>query len=127
VLYQSGEHGDRTAPIAAQVIKTFVEKQRRVLNNYAYATPPGNTPSASRPALAKPAAEREVQPSSAPSSPAVGQSPAAKLQIENVEMAGVWAQPESDDHQDMGSGKFAVTPDAKPHKSVTAAPGMDTH
>ncbi len=44
VLYQSGEHGDKTAPIAAQVIKAFVQKRRKVLNNMAYAMPEAYVP-----------------------------------------------------------------------------------
>jgi penicillin-binding protein 2 len=124
VLYQSGEHGDRTAPIAAQVIKAFVEKQRKVLNNYAYATPPGYTAPAPKPTVSKPAADQQVPPT-APSAPAVGESPAAKFETKHVQMAGVWSQPDEDGHQEMGGGKFAVTPDAKPRQRVTAAPGMD--
>jgi penicillin-binding protein 2 len=123
VLYQSGEHGDKTAPIAAQVVKAFVDKQRKVQNNYAYAAP-GYSPSAAKPAAAKPAADKEV-PTSPPTTPAAGQSLAARLQRNDVEMAAVWAQP-AEDHEDMGSGRFKVTPDAKPKKRATAAPGMGT-
>jgi penicillin-binding protein 2 len=121
VLFEGGEHGQFAARLAAQVVKSFVDKQRKVLNNYAYAAPPGYTPAASKPAADKPAAEQETQP--APATPAAGQSPVAKANHREFEMAGVWAQP-VEDHEQMGSGRFKVTPDAKPSKRVTAAPGM---
>jgi len=46
VLMEGGEHGYLAARTASQVIKAFVEKQRRVLNNVAYAAPPGYAPPA---------------------------------------------------------------------------------
>jgi penicillin-binding protein 2 len=121
VLFEGGEHGKLAARLAAQVVKAFVDKQRKVLNNYAYAAPPGTTPKS--PSV-KPAADKQIQPPS-PTAPAAGQSPAAKLQRNDIELAGVWAQP-ADDHDEMGSGRFKVTPDAKPKKRATAAPGMGT-
>lgn len=117
VLFEGGEHGQFAARLASQVVKAFVEKQRKVLNNYAYAAPPPTTP---KPAVAKPAAEKETQ----PTTPAAGQSPAAKLKNHEVEMAGVWAQP-AEDHEEMGSGRFRVAPDSKPSKRLNAAPGLD--
>jgi len=120
VLFEGGEHGKLAARLAAQVVKSFVDKQRKVLNNYAYAAPPGVTPKP--PALVKPTAEKPPE----QSAPATGQSPAAKLKTKknDVEMAGVWAQQQDDGHEDMGSGRFKVIPDAKPAKKVSAAPGM---
>ncbi len=70
VLFEGGEHGKLAARLAAQVVRAFVDKQRKVLNNYAYAAPPGTTP---KPPAAKPAADKQVQPT-APASPAAGQS-----------------------------------------------------
>jgi penicillin-binding protein 2 len=121
VLFEGGEHGKLAARLAAQVVRAFVDKQRKVLNNYAYAAPPGVTP---KPPSVKPAVEKTVQPEQ--NSPANGQSPAASLRKSEVEIAGVWAEQNQNVHEDMGAGRFAVTPDAKPHKRVTAAPGMDT-
>ncbi len=117
VLFEGGEHGKLAARLAAQVVKAFVDKQRKVLNNYAYAAPPGYTPKP----VAKPAAEKQVQP--AETAPATGQSPAAKLvsKPNDVEMAGVWSEPDAQ----MGSARYSLTPDAKPRKRVSAAPGMD--
>ena len=117
VLFEGGEHGKLAASLAAQVVKAFVDKQRKVLNNYAYAAPPGTTP---KPPVAKPAADKEIQPAT-PTTPAA--RPAAKLKNNEVEMAGVWAQP-TEDHETMGSGKFRMTADAKPRKRVSAAPGV---
>jgi penicillin-binding protein 2 len=122
VLFQGGEHGKLAARLAAQVVKAFVDKERKVLNNYAYAAPPGTTP---KPPTVKPAADKEVQPP-APAAPAAGQSPAAKLPTNEVEMAGIWADSDNDNHDQLGGGRFKVTPDAKPRKRATAAPGMGT-
>jgi penicillin-binding protein 2 len=50
VFFEGGEHGDRTAPIAAQVIKAYVEKQRRVRSNpllFSDKADPGSVPMAS--------------------------------------------------------------------------------
>ena len=122
VLFEGGEHGQFAARLASQVVKAFVEKQRKVLNNYAYAAPPGTSPTAPKPAAEKPAAEQETPP--ATTTPVAGQSPVARARkSSDVEMAGVWAEP-VEDHEDMGSGRFKVTPDAKPSKRVKAALGM---
>jgi len=121
VLFEGGEHGQFAARLAAQVVKAYVEKQRKVLNNYAYAAPPGTSPTAPKPGVEKPAADQETQP--APTTPAAGQSPVAKAKPGDVEMAGVWAQA-AEDHEQMGSGRFKVAPDAKPSKRVSAAPGI---
>lgn len=112
VLFQGGEHGKLAARLAAQVVKAFVDKQRRVLNDYAYAAPPV-------PAKTKPASEREIRPAT-PMAPVTGQSPAARLKTNQIEMAGFWGNPGSDD---LGSGRFNVM-DAKPSRRVAAAPGM---
>jgi hypothetical protein len=122
VLFEGGEHGQFAARLASQVVKAFVEKQRKVLNNYSYAAPPGTSPTAPKPAVEKPAAEQETPP--ATTTPVAGQSPmAGARKSSDVEMAGVWAEP-VEDHEDMGSGRFKVTPDAKLSKRVKAAPGM---
>jgi penicillin-binding protein 2 len=122
VLFQGGEHGRLAARLAAQVVKAFVDKQRKVLNNYAYAAPPGIAPKS--PSV-KPAADKEVQPPAA-NAPATGQSPAARLRTNEVEMAGIWAHPDNDNHDEIGGGRFRVTPDAKQTKRVNAAPGIGT-
>ena len=118
VLYQSGEHGDKTAPIAAQVIKAFVEKRRKVLNDVAYDTPPGYVePHTGKPAVEKPAAGQEEK-------PAPGQAPAAQLKASgDMEMAGMWTAPDGTDT--LSSARMKITADAKVTKSVSAAPGMD--
>ena len=125
VLYQSGEHGDKTAPIAAQVIKTFVQKKRKILNNVVYAAPPGYMPKTTKPAVVeKPAGDKEVKPATAPAP-----APAAKLQQKSdIEMAGIWTNSDDGggDSNSLGSAKFQVTPDAKRTKRVTAAPGVGT-
>jgi len=120
VLFEGGEHGKLAARIAAQVIKSFVEKKRRVLNNVAYAAPPGTVPKATKPAGEKPAAEKSTE--SAPV-----QAPAARVQkTGEVEVAGVWDSgvTDGDNESHLGAGKMRVTLDAKPKKTVSAAPGM---
>jgi penicillin-binding protein 2 len=120
VLYQSGEHGDKTAPIAAQVIKAFVQKKRKTLNNVAYAAPPGYVPKGAKPAAEKPAAIKET----APTTP--GQAPAAAVnQASDIEMAGVWTNPAQSGEQDsLGTARMSISLDAKPKSPVKAAPGM---
>jgi penicillin-binding protein 2 len=120
VLYQSGEHGDKTAPIAAQVIKAFVQKRRKILNDVAYATPPGYVPKGAKPAVEKPAVERETKPASA-------QSPAAKLTRKgDIEMAGIWTEPDANaaSNDSLGSARMKIALDAKRTKRASAAPGM---
>ena len=117
VLIEQGEHGYLAARVAAQVIKAYVEKQRKVQNNYAYATPPGYVPKA--PTVKPTSAQPTPQPATT-APPAVGQSPAAKLKTGDIEVAGVWAGQQDQ----LGSGRFRVTPDAKPNKRVTAVPGL---
>jgi hypothetical protein len=73
----------------------------------------------------KPAADKQAQPTT-PAAPAAGQSPAARLKKGDVEMAGIWAAPDNDNHDEMGGARFKVTPDAKPKKRINAAPGMGT-
>jgi penicillin-binding protein 2 len=120
VLYQSGEHGDKTAPIAAQVIKAFVQKRRKILNDVAYATPPGYVPKGAKPAVEKPAVEKQAKPSPA-------QSPAAKLSgTGDIEMAGIWTEPSANlsANDSLGSARMNITLDARRSKRISAAPGM---
>ncbi len=124
VLFEGGEHGQFAARLAAEVVRSFVEKQRKVLNNYAYATPPGWTGPVPKPVVAKPASEG-VEPAEPEPAPTAGQTPVAKKRTPGeVEMAGVWAQPQDDGHEDTGSGRFKVSPDAHIRKRAVAAPGM---
>jgi penicillin-binding protein 2 len=118
VLFEGGEHGKLAARIAAQVVKAFVNKRRRVLNDVVYAAPPGLTAKPAKPAVEKPAAEQQTK-------PAAGQSPAAKLQNSGeVEMAGVWNISEENGEDVLGAGRAKITLDAKRTNRVTAAPGM---
>jgi penicillin-binding protein 2 len=117
VLFEGGEHGKLAARLAAQVIRAFVGKKRRVLNNVAYAAPPGGAVKPAKSTIEKPAAEKSTE-------PAPVQAPAASLQKNTgVEMAGVWNA--NSDGDQLGAGKMNVTLDAKPKKIVKAAPGMD--
>ena len=118
VLFEGGEHGKLAARIAAQVIKSFVEKKRRVLNNVAYAAPPGYVPKATKAPAEKPAADKQEESAPTP-------APAAKAKTsQDVEVAGVWNAPEADGDDHMGAGRMKVTLDAKPKAKVSAAPGM---
>jgi len=122
VLFEGGEHGKLAARIAAQVIKAFVDKRRRVLNDVAYAAPPGGSSKPAKPVVEKPAAEKETKPEPAP-----GQAPAAKLEKKNeIEMAGVWNEPDENTggNDSLGTGKMNVVLDAKPRRSAKAAPGL---
>jgi penicillin-binding protein 2 len=50
VFFEGGEHGDKAAPIAAQVIKAYVDKQRRVRSDpllFSDKADPGSVPMAS--------------------------------------------------------------------------------
>ncbi|MGZ4814542.1 MAG: penicillin-binding protein 2, partial [Terriglobales bacterium] len=115
VLFQGGEHGKLAARIAAQVVKAFVAKRRKVLNNVAYAAPPAGKPKSP---VEKPAADKETAPSPA-------QAPAAQVNASHeVEVAGVWNSPEADGEDHLNAGKMRMTLDAKPNKPVKAAPGM---
>ncbi|HVZ18108.1 MAG TPA: penicillin-binding protein 2 [Terriglobales bacterium] len=116
VLLEGGEHGYFAARASSQVIKAFVEKRRKVLNNVAYAAPPTEKPKAP---IEKPAADKETMPSQT-------QAPAAQVkQSQGVEVAGVWNAPDPDGDDGLKAAKMRVTLDAKPRKPVKAAPGMD--
>ena len=121
VLYEGGEHGKLAARIAAQVIRAFVDKKRRVLNDVAYAAPPGYVAKPAKATPDKPDAEKEPK----PADPAA--APAARVQPEgHVEMAGMWNEPDNEGDSDrLGGAKFDVSLDAKPRKPVKAAPGMN--
>ena len=113
VLIEQGEHGYLAARTAAQVIKAFVDKKRKIQQNYAYAAPPGHVAPAPK---VKPAAEKQLEETQT--------APAAKQNTGTVEIGGIWAQQVEYGHEAMGSGRFRVTPDAKPMRPVRAAPGM---
>ncbi|HSC57185.1 MAG TPA: penicillin-binding transpeptidase domain-containing protein, partial [Nitrospira sp.] len=148
VLYQSGEHGDKTAPIAAQLIKAFVQKRRRVLNDVAYDAPQPYAPVHSNlsPAdetgtpVVKTVADQteavrpknvtgnQVQGSTEPekkdSQPTRGLEPggmASSRENGSIDMAAVWTDGGEDHH--LESAKFAV-PLKGTRKRATAAPGM---
>jgi len=121
VLLEGGEHGYFAARASAAVIRAFVEKRRRVLNNVAYAAPPGYVPKPAKAEPEKPAADKEPKPTDTGSTPAASVQPAG-----HIEMAGMWNQAETDGDSDrLGGAKFDVVLDAKPRKPVKAAPGME--
>jgi penicillin-binding protein 2 len=116
VLFQGGEHGKLAARLAAQVLKAFVEKRRRVLNDVAYAAPPTNM----KP-VEKPTAERDSEQPKPPLTPI----PTAALRSgEDFEMAGLWSEPDKDGNQNyLGGARFSVAA-GRPRRPVKAAPGM---
>jgi len=149
VLYQSGEHGDKTAPIAAQVIKAFVQKRRKVLNDVAYAMPEAYAPvraaaeapsTAETPARLKSVGQQSIdraseatqksavkpdapsEKKSAPSKPA--ETPGGMAKNENgdsIDIAGVWDNG-GEEHR-LETGKFVV-PLSGNGSRAAAAPGM---
>lgn len=150
VLYQSGEHGDKTAPIAAQVIKAFVQKRRKVLNNMAYAMPEPYAPvrASVEPAMATEAPARlksvgqqsldrasdatqksiekpepATEKKSVPAKPSETPGGMAKGGYsDSIDMAAVWDNG-GEEHR-MESGKFAV-PLSVSGGRASAAPGME--
>ncbi len=104
VLVEQGEHGYLAARIAAQVIKAYVEKQRKkqLQNNVAQTAPENTVPAG--------AASSGAVPTATPANP--------------VDVSGVWKSGEQPEGQLQG-GTFKVAPDGKPKASATAAPGME--
>jgi penicillin-binding protein 2 len=102
VLVEQGEHGYLSARMAAQVIKAYVEKQRRkqLQTNVAATGAAGVVSAATNPSTSE------------------GTVPA-----KSVEASGVWKSGEQPDGQLQG-GSFKVTSDGKPKPAATAAPGM---
>lgn len=99
VLVEQGEHGYLAARVAAQVIKAYVEKQR------------------------KKQLETNVAQAPETSAPA-GAVPAAKPPVNSVDVSGVWKAGEQPDGKLQG-GTFTVKPDAKPKPPANAAPGIE--
>jgi penicillin-binding protein 2 len=114
VLFQGGEHGKLAARIAAQVLKAFVDKRRRVLNDVAYAAPPAST----RPASDNGSKEKQ-KPSLDQTNPT-----AALRRHPQIQMSGLWSEVDATGAQNnLGGGTFRIR-DAKPPKPVKAAPGL---
>lgn len=106
VLLEGGEHGYFAARAASQVIKAYVEKRRKVMNDVAYATPPGYVPT-----------HAKVEPSAA----AVGTETPARLKTVQDQPAGTEGSV-SDATQ-----KTTVKPESAPaKKSAPASKAAET-
>jgi len=101
VLYQSGEHGDLAARLAAQVIKAYVEKQRSLGVKTAGTLPPD---------LATPG-EAPISRSTPPFRPGTSG---------HVEMTGLWSTNSANDFR---VARFNVPVSRRFHPALTA-PGM---
>ncbi len=99
VLIEQGEHGYLAARIASQVIKAYVQKQRKGQTNVAdkFSPPPTKTTKLTLP-----------------------------VKGNAVEIAGVWNHSDEDAEEGLQAGRFVV--DVKRRATpVTAAPGMGEH
>jgi penicillin-binding protein 2 len=104
VLFEQGEHGALAARVAAQVVRAYVEKQRKVDVKYAEKFRPGtpeNEAAVSAPPITTPVA--------APSQAATPATPtkAALLRDDSVEMGGMWGSLDGDEDR-FSAGKFKV-------------------
>ena len=152
-LFEGGEHGKLAARLVAQVVRSFVDKRRKVLNNVAYAAPPGYAPTHAK---AEPSAEVSSGETPAKLKSAVDETtgspsrlndatqkstvkpaaPAQKVVPKAGETPGGMARGRrkaieiggvmdgGDDGHRLGSGTFVVPPSTEKRARASAAPGM---
>ena len=97
VLFQGGEHGKLAARLATEVIKAFVDKQRKTPTQLANGT---NTP------------EHDAAPA----------APKAAPEKKAIEVTGLWTDGGSNQ---VGGAKFSVTQAGGKKAPAKAAPGME--
>lgn len=111
VLVEQGEHGYLAARIAAEVIKAYVEKQRKADVHLAERFTPGTA--ANNQAVS-------YQPPVAPPAVPAAKSDRAATKEDSVEVSGLWGFPESDGDHHLGAGAFHVKL-GKPRPAATGA------
>jgi penicillin-binding protein 2 len=103
VLFEGGEHGALAARVAAQVVRAYVEKQRKRDVKYAEKFRPG-TPENEAAVSAQPAMTPVASPvTNTPVAP----KKAALWRDNTVEMGGVWSSMEAEEGRPNG-GKFRI-------------------
>jgi penicillin-binding protein 2 len=110
VLVEQGEHGYLAARIAAQVIKAYVDKKKKIPISVASAA----------------ALDSDKTPDTdATEAPLIEGPKPAKLPPQAIEMTGLGKPGDQPDGQ-LSGGTFKVPTDGKKKPAAIAAPGMDT-
>jgi penicillin-binding protein 2 len=120
VLFQGGEHGKLAARLAAQVIKAYVDKQRRREIDIRKAEADGGPV----PNIATIQDKYSPPKQAAPKVAAVTKSDIAANRSDGVDFTGVWHDDSADQHQLKG-GRFKVRASPMPAQPAKAAPGMN--
>jgi penicillin-binding protein 2 len=119
VLFQGGEHGKLAARLAAQVIKAYVDKQRRHEIEIRKAEADGGP----IPNIATIQDKYSPPKQATPKVAAVTKSDIATNRSNEIDFSGVWHDDSADEHQLKG-GKFRVHVSPTPAQPAKAAPGM---
>ncbi len=118
VLFQGGEHGKLAARLAAQVIKAYVDKQRRHEIEMRRAEANGGAV----PTLAT-IQDKYSPPPKQGTPKAATASDVAGNRAGDVDFMGVWHDSSADEHQ-LAGGKFKARASIAPAQPAKAAPGM---
>jgi penicillin-binding protein 2 len=119
VLFEGGEHGKLAARLAAQVIKAYVDKQRRHEIEIRRAEADGSAV----PSVATIQDKYSPPPKQATPRVAAAKSDVAANRGNDVDYMGVWHDGSADEHQ-LQSGRFKIRINGAPAQPAKAAPGL---
>ena len=120
VLFEGGEHGKLAARLASQVIRAYVEKQRRHEIEIRRAEADGSP----IPTFATIQDKYSPPPKqAAPKVAAAAKSDVASNRVGEVDFTGVWDEGTADEHRLQG-GQFKVRTRPAPSQPAKAAPGL---
>lgn len=118
VLFEGGEHGKLAARVATQVVKAYVEKQRRKEIEIRRAeAPDGAVPTVAT-------IQDKYSPPPKQATPKAATSDVAANRPAALDMTGVWHDSGAEEHQ-LQTGKFKVRVNNAPRQPAKAAPGME--
>ena len=118
VLFEGGEHGKLAARMAAQVIRSYVERERIKALELKRAAAPGTNPTLGPDRFTPPKQALQKKPEN---------KTVAEKQTASIDFTGVWHEGSADaaDEQKLNTGSFRVrvNPAARP-PAAKAAPGI---
>ncbi|MBV8206737.1 MAG: penicillin-binding protein 2 [Acidobacteria bacterium] len=122
VLFESGDHGYLAARLAAQVIKAYVDKQRRHELEIRKAEAGDDGPAPTLATIQDKYSPPPKQGSQPQKVAAAASGDIAQNRGSDFDFTGVWHEDAGDEHQ-LGSGSFTL-PKGPPARPAKAAPGM---
>ncbi len=126
-LFQGGEHGRLAARLATQVIKAYVDKQRKKQAVSLAAAPGGIIRDRYSPPLdeaKKPGPKPEATEPAKPSTPSAPTTELRPSQTDSVEISGFGSLADASGRETLKAARYRVKLSSRPARRALAAPGL---